>query len=48
MAACDAVDGSSKMWGLNSTQIHGTHVPVEEPSTASRADINGMSTVGPL
>ena len=23
--------GSSKSWGLNSTQIHGTHVPVEEP-----------------
>ena len=25
--------------GLNSTHIHGTSVPVEEPSTASRADI---------
>jgi hypothetical protein len=25
--------------GLNSTHIHGTHVPVEEPSTASIADI---------
>ena len=24
--------------GFNSTHIHGTHVPVEEPSTASRAD----------
>jgi hypothetical protein len=24
--------------GLNSTHIHGTHVPVEEPSTASIAD----------
>src|SRR5664280_2416726 len=30
--------GSSKWWGLNSTHIHGTHVPVEEPSTASIAD----------
>ena len=30
---------SSKLWGLNSTHIHGTHVPVEEPSTASEADI---------
>jgi hypothetical protein len=26
-------------WDLNSTHIHGTHVPVEEPSTASEADI---------
>jgi hypothetical protein len=25
--------------GLNSTHFHGTHVPVEEPSTASKADI---------
>ena len=25
--------------GLNSTHIHGTHVPVEEPSTASKADV---------
>ena len=25
--------------GLNSTHIHGTHVPVDEPSTASIADI---------
>jgi hypothetical protein len=31
--------GSSKWWGLNSTHIHGTHVPVEEPSTASEDDI---------
>src|SRR5664279_499185 len=31
--------GSSKWWGLNSTHIHGTHVPVEEPSTASKVDI---------
>jgi hypothetical protein len=27
--------------GLNSTHFHGTHVPVEEPSTASIADISG-------
>jgi hypothetical protein len=27
--------GSSKSRGLNSTHIHGTSVPVEEPSTAS-------------
>src|SRR6266404_7369423 len=25
---------------LNSAHIHGTHVPVEEPSTASQPDIN--------
>ena len=31
--------GSSKLWGLNSAHIHGTHVPVEEPSTASKAVI---------
>jgi hypothetical protein len=31
--------GSSESWGLNSTHFHGTHVPVEEPSTASEADI---------
>src|SRR5450759_4314427 len=31
--------GSSESGGLNSTHIHGTHVPVEEPSTASAADI---------
>jgi hypothetical protein len=24
--------------GLNSTHIHGAHAPVEEPSTASRAE----------
>jgi hypothetical protein len=24
--------------GFNSTHIHGTHVPVEEPSTASGTD----------
>jgi hypothetical protein len=27
--------------GLNSTHIRGTHVPVEEPSTASISDIVG-------
>jgi hypothetical protein len=27
--------------GLNSTHFHGTHVPVEEPSTASKADMCG-------
>src|SRR5262245_22776142 len=31
--------GSSKSWGLNSTHLHGTHVPVQEPSTASKADM---------
>src|SRR5215472_11660601 len=29
--------------GLNSTHIHGTSVPVEEPSTASKADICGAA-----
>src|SRR6476620_10743262 len=33
------MSGSCESWGLNSTHIHGTHVPVEEPSTASGADI---------
>jgi hypothetical protein len=28
--------------GLNSTHFHGTHVPVEEPSTASIADIHSQ------
>jgi hypothetical protein len=31
--------GSSESWAFNSAQFHGTHVPVEEPSTASIADI---------
>ena len=31
--------GSSESWGLNSPHIHGTHVPVGEPSTASEADL---------
>src|SRR6266508_4915488 len=29
--------------GLNSTHIHGASVPVEEPSTASKADMPGSS-----
>src|SRR6476620_1047152 len=33
------MSGSCESWGLNSTHIHGTHVPVEEPSTASGADM---------
>jgi hypothetical protein len=32
--------GSSQSWGLNSNHFHGTRVPVEEPSTASIADID--------
>jgi hypothetical protein len=28
--------------GLNSTHIHGTHVPVEEPSTASKPEIGAV------
>src|SRR5262245_2912429 len=35
--------GSSKSWGLNSTHLHGTHVPVQEPSTASKADMCGAA-----
>jgi hypothetical protein len=35
--------GSSESWGLNSTHIHGTSVPVEEPSTASKADKRGAA-----
>ena len=31
---------SSKSWLFNRTHISGTHVPVEEPSTASKADIS--------
>jgi hypothetical protein len=31
--------------GLNSAHIRGTHVPVEEPSTASEADISRGSLV---
>src|SRR5882724_5784490 len=31
--------GSSESWGLSSTHIHGTNVPVEEPSTASTAEL---------
>jgi hypothetical protein len=29
---------SSESWDFNSTHVYGTHVPVEEPSTASKAD----------
>jgi hypothetical protein len=36
--------GSSESWGLNSAHFHGTHVPVEEPSTASKADIRRANT----
>ena len=35
------MDSSSESWSSNSTHIHGTHVPVEEPSTASEADMAG-------
>jgi hypothetical protein len=31
--------GFSKSWGLNGTHIHGAHAPVEEPSTASGAEV---------
>jgi hypothetical protein len=34
--------GSSESWGLNSTHFHGTHVPVEEPSTASIVDMSPL------
>jgi hypothetical protein len=30
--------GSSETWVLNNTHFHGTRVPVEEPSTASKPD----------
>jgi hypothetical protein len=43
--------GSSKSWGLNSTHLHGTHVPVEEPSTASIADMGSAARdvrLGPI
>jgi hypothetical protein len=33
--------------GLNSTHFHGTHVPVEEPSTASISDIALYSLKSP-
>jgi hypothetical protein len=32
------MSGSFESWGLNSTHTRGTLVPVEEPSTASKAD----------
>jgi hypothetical protein len=31
--------GSSESWDLNSAHIHGTPAPVEEPSTASLAEV---------
>ena len=34
--------GSFESWCLNNTHIHGTHVPVEEPSTVSIADIHSF------
>ena len=34
----NCMTGSSESWGLNSTHFRATHVPVEEPSTASQAD----------
>jgi hypothetical protein len=37
--ATDAPQQIIIRWGGNSTHILGTHVPVEEPSTASIADI---------
>ena len=39
------MSGSCESWGLNSTHIHGTHVPVEEPSTASRAAIRKCNEI---
>ena len=33
------MSGFCESWGLNSTHIHGTHVPVEEPSTASKVEV---------
>src|SRR5262249_55230276 len=33
---------------LNSTHIHGTSVPVEEPSTASKADICSAANCSPF
>ena len=39
MVVTDCMFGSSQSWSINSTHILGTHVPVEEPSTASEADV---------
>jgi hypothetical protein len=36
------ITGSSESWEPWQTHIHGTHVPVEEPSTASKADITAL------
>src|SRR5262249_3245318 len=35
--------GSSESWGPQQHPLHGTHVPVEEPSTASIADIASLT-----
>jgi hypothetical protein len=40
------MSGSCESWGLNSTHIHGTHVPVEEPSTASEAEVRSSMEGG--
>jgi hypothetical protein len=42
------MSGSCESWGLNSTHIHGTHVPVEEPSTASKAAMSNRSKTAHL
>jgi hypothetical protein len=34
---------SSESWSLNSPHIHGTDVPVEEPSTASTTEVPASS-----
>ena len=36
--AQDGLPRRVESWGFNSTHIHGTQVPVEEPSTASQTD----------
>jgi hypothetical protein len=43
ITAIACMSGSSEPWGLNSSHIHGAHVPVEEPSTASKADTDGAA-----
>jgi hypothetical protein len=39
--------GSFESRGLNSTHIHGTRVPVEEPSTASKSEVRCPATERP-
>jgi hypothetical protein len=39
---------SSESWDFNSTHVYGTHVPVEEPSTASKADSCSAANWGEL